>query len=512
MSNLVFRACDALASMAQTSPHRLMIWILCVYGALWFLASTAFPAMPFDSYEMFVFGRDMQWGYWKHPPLEPWLTEIAYRATGHWIQSHFVLATGSILVTLYFVWLIGVATIGGSGALLAVALTIPIYYFGPPVTMYSHNVGQLPIWAATIYIYRKAVLDNSRLQWLLLGVAAAVLMYSKYAGALLLAVLALHLLLTPQGRARFSTGGPWIAAVTGFLILLPNLIWLVQNDFSPFTFAFDRPPATGVTERAVEAVKFLVSQIGYHAGMIVLALIAATPRIPLQGAPVEIARDEATAFDRSLILASALLPMLTISAVTFVEGVRQRPEIGGSLVALSGLAMVMLLPRRIVVRAPRLATSLWLAVLIGLPIGHVALNYAKASGNGRMPAQMLPARAVSAAMQEVWRSRTDRPLGIITGDFLPGGIVALYASPRPSVFIDADFRKSPWITPERLAQSGTLVVWSGDEFPLTNELPEPYRAALAGIAADGDFGTATVPAGYGRSIVYGWAVLPPAAR
>jgi hypothetical protein len=502
--------CDALLRQLKTAPCRLLFWILGIYGSLWFLASISFPSMPFDSYEMFIFGREMQWGYWKHPPLEPWMTEIAWRLTGGWTGSHFLLAIGSIVVTLYFVWLIGVEMVGASGAVLAVALTILIYYFGPPVTMYSHNVGQLPIWAATIYIYRKAVLGNARLSWILFGLAAAILMYSKYSGALLLGVLALHLLLTQDGRKRIATSGPWIAAATGLVLLLPNLIWLVQNNFSPFTFAFDRPPITGFVARVGAGLKFLIAQFGFHAGPIVIAALAAIPRLPLQGPPVEIDLDRPSPFDRSLVLATAFVPMLLIAIMTAWAGVDQRPEIGGSLVALSGLAMVLLLPSRTVLRAPTLVTSLWLLVLVGLPIGHVAFNYIKAGGSGRLPSQMYPARNFSAAMQSVWFSRTTLPLDSVTGDFLPAGMVAQYATPRPSVFIDADVRKSPWITPQRLKQSGTLVVWSTDDFPRTDELPAPYRQPLDGLTAI--TGSMVLPLGRGKLQTYGWAVaLPPDA-
>lgn len=503
----IFQAWDLPLRLLQRAPETLLVWILSVYGVLWFVACISFPSMPFDSYEMFLFGKEMQWGYWKHPPLEPWLTEIAYTLTGHWIQSHFVLAIASIVVTLYFVWLIGAEIVGRSGAVLAVALTILIYYFGPPVTMYSHNVGQLPIWAATVYIYRKAVLGNTRSDWILLGIAAAVLMYSKYSGALLLAVLAGHLLLTTEGRKRISTAGPYIAALIGLLLLLPNLIWLMQTHFSPITFAFDRPPVTGLLPRAGSALKFLSAQAGFHAGIFVIAGLALCRWIPWQGEPVEIKLDRPSRFDRSLVLSTALVPLLAIGAITFWAGVDQRPEIGGSLVALSGLAVVAVLPSRIVLHAPRFVTLIWLLVLVGLPIGHVAFIYAKAHTSDRFLTQMYPARELSAAIQTIWSSRTSRPLDIVTGDFMQAGFVALYATPRPSVFIDADFHKSRWITPRRLRQSGTLVLWSTEDFHRTDEIPLPYKDALSGLPAQ--IGTMQLPLGGGRTQTYGWAVLLP---
>nr|WP_246432890.1 glycosyltransferase family 39 protein [Rhodopseudomonas rhenobacensis] len=449
----------------------------------------------------------MQWGYWKHPPLEPWLTEIAYQLTFHWISSHFVLAIGSILVTFYFVYLIGTETVGKTGATLAVALTILIYYFGPPVTMYNHNVGQLPIFAATVYIYRKAVLGEKLSNWVLLGVAAAILMYAKYSGALLLAVLVLHLLLMPQGRRQLLSRGPYVAALVGLVVLLPNLIWLVHSNFLPFTFAFDRPPVEGLVPRVWAGLKFLFAQLGYHAGLIVVVLLAMIPKLPLQGQPVAIELGRPSLFDKSLVLMAAFLPLLMIGAMTSWAGVDQRPEIGGSLVALSGLAMVMLLPQRSVLRAPRLVTTIWLLVLIGLPIGHVVFINAKANGSGQVPTQMWPARELSGAMQAIWNSKSLRRLDIVTGDFKQAGFVALYASPRPSVFIDADFRKSPWVTPERLKQSGTLVIWATSDFPRTDEIPEPYRAALEGLTPT--LGTMVLPLGHGKSQTYGWAVMLP---
>ncbi|HEY0328334.1 MAG TPA: glycosyltransferase family 39 protein [Rhodopseudomonas sp.] len=506
-AKLYAETCDSFLDALRTSPTRLLLWIMGAYGALWFSSTVSFPSMPFDSYEMFLFGKEMQWGYWKHPPLEPWLTEIAYQLTFHWISSHFVLAIGSILATFYFVYLIGAETVGKTGATLAVALTILIYYFGPPVTMYSHNVGQLPIFAATVYIYRKAVLGDKLSNWVLFGVAAAILMYSKYSGALLLAVLALHLLLMPQGRRQLLTRGPYVAALVGLLVLLPNLIWLVQSNFLPFSFAFDRPPVEGFLPRVWAGLKFLFAQLGYHAGILVVGLLALIPKLPLQGEPVAIELDRPSLFDRSLVLMAAFLPLLMIAAMTFWAGVDQRPEIGGSLVALSGLAMVMLLPSTVVLRAPRLVTTIWLLVLIGLPIGHVVFVNAKANGSGQVPTQMWPARELSGAMQAIWNSKSLRRLDIVTGDFKQAGFVALYASPRPSVFIDADFRKSPWITPERLKQSGTLVIWATSDFPRTDEIPAPYRAALQGLTPT--LGTMVLPLGHGKSQTYGWAVMLP---
>lgn len=499
---------DRVLGAVRDTPRRVFIWIVIVYGTLWFAVTASFPSMPFDSYEMFLFGKEMQWGYWKHPPLEPFLTEIAYRATGGWIQSHFVLAIGSILLTFYFIWLLGRQIVGETGAVIALALTVFCYYFTHPITMYSHNVGQLPFWAATVYFYRNAVLGNRLRDWIILGVLFALLMYSKYAGALLLAVLAGHMLLTPEGRALIFSPGPWLAAIIGFVLLVPNLIWLVQHDFIPFTFAFDRKPVFGLAARFGAAFKFVLAQIGFHAGLIIMVVIGAFRVVPYQGDPVALELKRVSVFDRSLVLSTAILPILIIAAMTFAASTEQRSEIAGSLVALSGLAVVVLLPQRPVLRSPRLVTFLCMAALVGFPVGQVASVYLKPYYGGAIATSITPARTLSAAMDGIWKQRTPKPLDIVTGDYPNAGMVALYIEPRPSVFISADFRKSPWITSDRLRRSGTLVIWLLSDFPKADEIPDPYREALAGFRPE--FGTYDLQLGYhGRHATYGWAVLLP---
>ncbi len=505
------RGLDALVAALRARPATFTAWLIGVYAALWLAVTFAFPSMPFDSYEMYAFGREMQLGYWKHPPLPAWLTEIAYRATGGWVFSHFLLAIGSVALTLYFVWRLGRETVGERGAALAVALTPAIYYFMAPVTMYSHNTAQLPVWAAVVYFYRGAVLTGALWRWLAFGVAAALMMYAKYSGALLLIVLAAHMLAMPEGRARFASAGPWLAVALGALLFFPNFLWLVHSDFLPFRFAFDRPPAAaGFFGSLGAALQFVVAQVFFHVPIFILIGLAALPRVPWQGPPAALAVGRATRFDRTLVLSTAIAPILIIAAMTFAAGVQQRAEIGGSLVALSGLAIVMLLPERITLRAPRLAALVWVLVLVGVPAGQVISVYARPYLQHSAPSQLWPAERLSEAMQVRWKAATDRPLAIVTGDFLEAGYVALYAKPRAAVFIDADFRKSPWIDRERMRREGTLVIWRLRDYPDAQALPPPYRDAFAGFALDLGAPFELAIGFNGVTARYGWAILRPA--
>ena len=77
-----------------------------------------------------------------------------------------------------------------------------------------------------------------------------------------------------------------------------------------------------------------------------------------------------------------------------------------------------------------------------------------------------PGRELAAAVEQRWHEAVGRaPLAIVAGDVWLAGNVAFYAEERPSVFIDADPAKSPWITPAALVHDGAVLIWQAPAGP-----------------------------------------------
>lgn len=493
---LLVGALDTLLQMLRTQPRRLVLWMLGIYAALWFVAAISFPSLPAESYRLLALGSELQLGYADAAPLAPWLANLGFSLSGHAAASQLVLAIGATLLTLVLIWRLGSAIVGSSGAALAVALTLLIYQFGAPITAFDSATATLPLWVAAVLAYRQAVLGGARGAWAGLGVLLAALIYAHHAGVALAIVLTLHLLLTPQGRSRIGSAGPGIAAALALALLLPHLIWMFVA------------PTTGGETRGLgtRSFGFVASQVGAHVLLIVVAALALIPRLPPQGDSVDLAVDPPGSFDRSLIWATAVVPSLLIAGWALVNGRPIDTQAGGAVVALSGLALVLLLPGR-ALPSIRLAVAVWLVALIGLPFGHAIAVYSRPI-DSTTATELYPARALSEAMQRVWKTRTAHPLDIVAGSLPQAGFVAVYANPRPSVFIDADFTRSTWITPERVKQSGALIVWSTQQFRRTDEIPAPYRAAFADTPPL--FGTMLLPLGGGKLETWGWAMIAPA--
>src|ERR1700752_4932986 len=86
-----------------------------------------------DLIEGLALGKEWQLGYWKHPPLPWWITDLVYRLTGQ-LDAVYVLGPLAAVVCLYAAWLLArevlAREIGGEiKALIAVAALEAIHYY-----------------------------------------------------------------------------------------------------------------------------------------------------------------------------------------------------------------------------------------------------------------------------------------------------------------------------------------------------------------------------------------------
>ncbi len=139
-ADMTFRLDRALVDR----PERLFWSFLAVHLFAWTVVpATVQPNLPLDVIEGLAWGREWQWGYHKHPPLQAWLLELAARATGKAAWSAFLLSQLSITVCFWAVWRLAREIVDPPGALLSVLLLEGVYYFNYTSPEFNPNVLQL---------------------------------------------------------------------------------------------------------------------------------------------------------------------------------------------------------------------------------------------------------------------------------------------------------------------------------------------------------------------------------
>ena len=208
------------ASPPSSAIPRALLIAAAVYVLAWSLVPPLLaPSFPLDVVESLGWGREWQWGYYKHPPLPPIALHVAYMAFGRF--GPFILSQICVIGTLWMVWLTARRLVTRERALLATVLTMGVVFYTRPALEFNHNVAQMPFWAGIAYAYLAAWQDGKLRQWVLLGVLAGLGLLSKYSIGVLLLCLGLFTLLSPA-RSLLRGPGPWVAIGVMLLVFAPH--------------------------------------------------------------------------------------------------------------------------------------------------------------------------------------------------------------------------------------------------------------------------------------------------
>ena len=219
--------------MIQRFP-KLFLYLL---GALFLLnlIQSFFTELIYDEAYYWYYAQHLNWGYFDHPPMVAFLIKLSG-----------TIFTGELGVRL-------MSCILGVGTICMLWLSIEnerknkyithfflLLFAMPLLNVYGFlalpDTPLLFFTALFLLIYRRFIVEASFLNTILLGLAMAGLMYSKYHAVLVIFfVLLSNLKLLKNGHA-------WLALFISLLAYSPHFIWLYENDFVTIKYhLFERP-------------------------------------------------------------------------------------------------------------------------------------------------------------------------------------------------------------------------------------------------------------------------------
>ena len=215
-------------SYASLGADRLvLLWL----GVWWIanLVQAGFTELANDEAYYHMFAERLAWGYFDHPPVTALLVWAGERLFGGELGVRFFFTVLQPLY-LWILWrLIRPADAGRRDAALFVvvsAATLMLQLYG----FIAVPDGPLMFTTALFLLTFKWFSENRRRAWLWMGIAMALMAYSKYHGAL---VLLFALAANPRLFARpalYASGA--VAAV----LLVPHLVWQYEHDWASFAY------------------------------------------------------------------------------------------------------------------------------------------------------------------------------------------------------------------------------------------------------------------------------------
>jgi Dolichyl-phosphate-mannose-protein mannosyltransferase len=436
-------------SSPWSMPAVQVLLFVLVQGLLW----TVIPGLlhrspPVDTIEVYMWAREGLLVSNKHPNMAGWLLAISQAVTGAYGWSAYLLAQVCGGVSIMFVYLLGREMTTQRSAMLGAVLLCTLGHFTWFTPQYNSNIASMPFWAGFAWALWLARRDGTLLRWILVGIFGAGVVACKVSGGILLLIAAAYALVDPRLRAQLATAGPWLAALIFVVMVTPLALEISDQGYLVLEHAANKSRGTP-NPHVFLAAQFLMCSA-------LLLILAVSARRPVPGRPLGTSTqaDEALRF----LLVFAFGPILFLVVQSLVMSTRLRDLWALPMGSLLGLTAVMLLEcRGWTIDDLRLRRLVWSFVLAAPLLYGAAKEYG--TNSGVPPSTSWPQREISERLEARWDEATGVPLKLVGGDAVEGGLVALTARYRPSLLIDLELRRAPWIKADRIARDGMLVVW-----------------------------------------------------
>jgi len=195
------------------------------------LLQAIFTPISEDEAYYWLWSQNLDWGYFDHPPMIAW-----------WIFTGYEIFQNELGVRIFTIFM------NGFGLLILWKILQPktqrqfklfILIFGSVLVFQVFGFLATPdaplLFFTILYLFslKKFLEKDSTFYTILLGIAFAGLMYSKYHGVLVILFTLIPIFKTWWRNPKF-----YLAVLLGLILYLPHVFWLVQHDFAPVKYHF----------------------------------------------------------------------------------------------------------------------------------------------------------------------------------------------------------------------------------------------------------------------------------
>ncbi len=224
--------------------------------------------LPLDTIEALAWGSNLDWGFNKHPPMSAFFSEIFFQIFGSQDWAYYLLSQIFVVIAFYFVFKFAFEIFEDIKlSLISVLLLVSIYFFNFTTPEFNVNICQLPFWSLVVF-YSWKIYSSQKIKFLdcfLVGFFAAIGFLSKYLFIYILISIDLLFIYLIFIKKTKKFDFKYLITIEVFLVLLvPHLIWLINNDFITISYGLNRAglESSSFLDHLKYPIIFLLKQIG----------------------------------------------------------------------------------------------------------------------------------------------------------------------------------------------------------------------------------------------------------
>ncbi len=379
--------------------------------------------LPLDVIEALAWGSNLDWGFNKHPPGSAFFPEVFFQIFGPQDWAFYLLSQIFVVSSFYIVFKFSNEILNnGILSLLSVFLLEGIYFYNFTTPEFNVNVCQLPFWCLTVY-YTWKIYSSKKVELydcILLGAAAAFGILSKYLFIyLLVAVDLMFAYLIFIKKSKKFDFKYLVSLEVFFVILIPHIIWLFNNDFITIKYGFAR---AGLDEgQLINHLKypilFTLKQIGILVPFLILVWLL-IKKIPKKFN----LKDEKLLF----LVFINLVPITLVFMTALITGSKIRTMWMTPFYLFFGTLFIYILKDQINIKKLNsfLIGFIFLFLLSPILYGYVSISQTDKRTD-------YPGKDIAIKVQMAWHEQHDEPIKFVLGDEWAAGNLSYHINSRP---------------------------------------------------------------------------------
>ncbi len=379
--------------------------------------------LPLDTIEALAWGSKLDWGFNKHPPISALFPEIFFKIFGPQDWAYYLLSQIFVLTAFYFVFQFSFEILGNIKlSLISVLLLESIYFYNFTTPEFNVNVCQLPFWSLVVY-YSWKIYKTNQIKFIdcfLVGIFAALGFLSKYLFIyLLLSVATFFIWIIFKKIKKFDFKYLIIIEIF-FILLVPHLIWLFNNDFITISYALKRTALenAGFLSHLQQPIIFLFKQIGLLIPFFLLIFLLIKKikfRINL--------KDKKLLF----LLFINILPIFLMLITSVVTGSKIRTMWMTPFYLFFGVLFVYMLQSQIIMKDLKKFLYCFLFLFFLSPILYFSESVLKKDKRTDYPG-----KEIAIKVQAIWEKDFNEEIQFVTGNEWNAGNLSYHLKSRPA--------------------------------------------------------------------------------
>ncbi|MGB5062963.1 MAG: glycosyltransferase family 39 protein [Candidatus Competibacter sp.] len=209
---------------------------LIVYSIILRLLYLSAPELFYEEAYYWNYAMHLDIGYLDHPPMVAWIIALFTNLIGN---NEFAVRFGAFIcwfITAIFLYKLTGLTCNKSKDIQTVLLVsvLPAYFaVGWAMTPDAPLVA---CWAMALYFFYQALIRESRIAWVGVGLAIGLGMLAKYTITLLGVAAFIFVLIDRDARKWLMRPEPYAAIVIALIIFLPVIIWNSNHEWVSFLY------------------------------------------------------------------------------------------------------------------------------------------------------------------------------------------------------------------------------------------------------------------------------------